>query len=88
MNQGVALEEFGDDGLQQRVRRLGGAGHPKAAAGFSGEAGHRLVGLFGFRQHGLAVAQVALADIGQRQLAGGALQEAHAQACFQLGDTP
>ncbi|MCY1526282.1 hypothetical protein D9M68_612910 [compost metagenome] len=88
LNQRVALEEFGDDGLQQRVRHLGGAGHSQAAAGLGREARHRLVRLFGFGEHGLAVAQVALADIGQRQLAGGALQQAHAQARFQFGDAP
>ncbi|MCY1521899.1 hypothetical protein D9M68_567370 [compost metagenome] len=86
LNQGVALEEFGDGGLQQRVRHLGGAGHPQAAAGLGGEAGHRFVGLFGFRQHGLAMTQVTLAHIGQRQLAGGALQQAYAQTGFQFGD--
>ncbi len=64
------------------------ARHPQPATGLAGHAGHGLIGHLGFQQHCLAVAQVALADGGEGQLARGALQQAGAQAFFQLGNPP
>ncbi|MNN61541.1 hypothetical protein D3C81_1767810 [compost metagenome] len=84
----IQLEKFADHLRQKRVRQTHRARHPQAASGFAGHAGYRLVGHLCFQQHGLTMTQVALAHRRQLELAGGALQQARAQAFFQLGDTP
>ena len=71
-----------DGGLRQRHR----AGDAHGAARLGLHLRHRLVGGLGLLAHGHAVAVVDLAGLRQRQLARGALQQAHAQPRFQLGD--
>ncbi|MNE53506.1 hypothetical protein D3C80_1482380 [compost metagenome] len=88
MHQRIVLEELGYHVLEHRVRQLHRAGHPQATPGFDGKTGHHFLGLLGLQQHGLAMAQEALANIGQRQLACGALQQTRAEAGFQFGNAP
>ncbi|MCY1238638.1 hypothetical protein D9M72_513880 [compost metagenome] len=64
------------------------AGHPQPPPRFDREAGHHFLGLLGFQQHCLAMAQETLADIGQCQLASRPLQQARAKPGFQFGDAP
>ena len=88
LHQRVLLEKAADHLRQKRVGQRHGAGHTQAPAWFAAHAGHRFIGGFSLQQHGLAVMQVALAHCGEFQLPGGALQQAGAQALFELGDAP
>jgi len=86
LHPGVARQKIIDQIGQQGYARWGGEAHP--ATRFAGQVGHGFLGLFGLQQHGLAMAQVAFADIGQCQFACRALQQTRAKALLQLGDAP
>jgi hypothetical protein len=45
-------------------------------------------GALGLHAHGQATVVVGLADLGQRTVPAGAVQQAHAQALLQVGDAP
>jgi hypothetical protein len=73
---------LGQHGLHQRHR----AAHAHRAARLGLHLGHGVGRRLGSIAHGLAVAQIGLADLGQRQPPRGALHQAHAQPGFQLRD--
>ncbi|MCY1549303.1 hypothetical protein D9M68_854650 [compost metagenome] len=81
MQRQKAGHQLGQHGLRQRDR----AGHAQGAARFALHLGHRVGrGLGRFAQR-LAMAQIGLADLGERELARGALQQAHTELRFQPG---
>jgi hypothetical protein len=88
MHQRAALQELRHQLAQHRLGQCHGTAHADGAARLGLHLGHG-VGR-GQRRiaHGLAVAQVGLAHLRQRQLARGALQQAYAQPAFQLGHAP
>ena len=72
--------QLGHHGLRQCHR----AAHADGAARRGLHLGHRVGRRLGGFTHGLAVAQIGFAHFGQRELAGGALQQAHAQLRLQV----
>ena len=73
---------------QHRLRQGHGAAHADGAARRRLHLGHGVGSGLGRFAHGLAVAQVGFAHLGERKLARGALQQPHAQLRLQLGNTP
>ena len=82
----VALEELRHQLAEHRLRQRDRAGHPHGAARRALDLCDRIGGRLRLFPHRLTVAQIGLAHLGQRQLAGGALQQTHAQLLLELGD--
>jgi hypothetical protein len=85
---GVHLEEFRQQPRQLHLgqrHRHAGTHQPTR---FGAQPVDHLTGGLGLGQHGLGVAVHAHADIGDREAARGALQQAHAQVGLQLADAP
>ena len=70
------------------LRQGHGAADLDHAARLGADAIDRLARRLGFGQHRLRVAVHALPDVGDREPARRALQQAHAQVGFELGDAP
>src|SRR5690606_29063030 len=85
---GIAGEEVG----QQLGHQLLGDAHRHAdldhATRLGAQAVDHLARRGGLGQHRLRMAVNALADVGDGEAAGGALQQAHAQVVLQLADAP
>jgi len=76
-------QQLGQLHLRERDRHAGA----HQAAWLGAEAVDHLARGLGLGQHGLRVAMHAGADVGHREAARGALQQAYAQVGFQLADT-
>jgi hypothetical protein len=75
----MALHEQRQQPAQHRLRQRHRAGHAQRAAGLALRQRHGLQCRLGLLAHRGAVAVALLAGLGQRQLAGGALQQPHTE---------
>ena len=83
------LGELGQEIRQQvgkhRLRQRDRTAQPHHAARLGAQFVHRVLGRLRFLQHGTAMRIEALAYLGYHEAARGPLQQAHAEALFQLG---
>jgi hypothetical protein len=74
----------GRQGLREQAAEADGRGDAQLALGLIAVARQRLIGGAGGRHHGGAALDVARTGFGQRELAGGAVQQRQAQRAFEL----
>ncbi|MNP50431.1 hypothetical protein D3C76_1446960 [compost metagenome] len=80
----VAGQHRPDPGVEQGGR----AADADQAARFAAVALDDFRRALGLHAHGQATVVVGLADLGQRAVPAGAVQQPHAQAVFKVGDAP
>ncbi|MCY1177293.1 hypothetical protein D9M73_175940 [compost metagenome] len=83
---GVLHHEPGEQVADPVVQQGGRAAHAHDALGLRAAAFDHFSGRFGFHLHGHAMAVVLLADFGDGEMPGRALQQTYAQALLEFGD--
>ena len=79
------LHEVGDGGGQVRLPERGAAGDADQSVRRGVRIGEHAAHVLAELEHAPAADQGQLAGAGQAELAGGPVQQAHAQPAFQLG---
>ncbi|MNN64206.1 hypothetical protein D3C81_1796370 [compost metagenome] len=88
LHQRVLHHEAGQHRPHPEIQQRRGATDTHHTLGFGAVAFDHLGRAFGLHHHGHAMAVVLLADLGDREVPRGALDQAHAEALLQVGDAP